>query len=71
MMVMSAALGATAGVLGLYVSWYTDLAAGGVIVLTATALFLASLVLSPKSGLLAGLLRGRDARAGEAARVNA
>ncbi|HXH20793.1 MAG TPA: metal ABC transporter permease [Dehalococcoidia bacterium] len=71
MMVLSAALGATAGVLGLYVSWYTDLAAGGVIVLTATALFLASLVLSPKSGLLAGFLRGRDARAGEAARVNA
>jgi manganese/iron transport system permease protein len=67
MMVMSAVLGAAAGVLGLYVSWYTDLAAGGVIVLTATAGFLASLVLSPKGGLLAGLWRREAIAPDEAA----
>jgi len=57
MMVLSAFLGAAAGVLGLYISWYTDLAAGGVIVLTATSFFLATLVLSPRGGLLSGALR--------------
>jgi manganese/iron transport system permease protein len=57
MMALSAFLGAASGVVGLYISWYTDLAAGGVIVLTATAFFLATLVLSPRSGLAANLLR--------------
>jgi manganese/iron transport system permease protein len=56
MMVVSALLGAAAGVTGLYLSWYTDLAAGGMIVLTATAGFLIAFVLSPRHGLLA---RGR------------
>jgi manganese/iron transport system permease protein len=65
MMALSALLGAASGVVGLYISWYTDLAAGGVIVLTATAFFLATLVLSPKSGLVANLLRSRGLRAGE------
>jgi len=59
MMVLSALLGAAAGVLGLYISWYTDLAAGGVIVLTATSFFLATLLLSPRGGLLSGALRRR------------
>jgi manganese/iron transport system permease protein len=44
MMPLSAFLGAASGVVGLYVSWHTDLAAGGMIVLTATAFFLAALV---------------------------
>jgi manganese/iron transport system permease protein len=57
MMALSAFLGAASGVVGLYISWYTDLAAGGVIVLTATAFFLATLALSPRSGLAANLLR--------------
>jgi manganese/iron transport system permease protein len=56
MMVVSALLGAAAGVTGLYLSWYTDLAAGGMIVLTATAGFLIAFVLSPRHGLIA---RGR------------
>jgi manganese/iron transport system permease protein len=43
MMPLSAFLGAASGVVGLYVSWHTDLAAGGMIVLTATAFFLAAL----------------------------
>ena len=60
MMVLSAFLGAAAGVAGLYISWYTDLAAGGVIVLTATAVFLAALVLSPR-GLVGRVLRSAKA----------
>ncbi|HWO73741.1 MAG TPA: metal ABC transporter permease [Dehalococcoidia bacterium] len=44
MMLLSAALGAGAGVVGLYASWHTDLAAGGMIVLTATSFFAAALL---------------------------
>jgi manganese/iron transport system permease protein len=66
MMALSAFLGAAAGVLGLYISWHTDLAAGGMIVLTATGFFLAALILSPRHGLLSNLLQGR-ASAGETA----
>lgn len=51
MQVLSPAIGATAGVTGLYISWHTDLAAGGTIVLTATSFFLLAMVLSPKHGL--------------------
>ena len=51
MMPLGALLGAASGVLGLYISWHTDLAAGGMIVLTATAFFMTALLLS--------LLRGR------------
>jgi manganese/iron transport system permease protein len=61
MMVVSAFLGATAGVLGLYISWYTDLAAGGTIVLTATGIFLVALVLAPRHGLVRKLLTRREA----------
>lgn len=57
MMVLSAFLGAAAGVVGLYISWYQDLAAGGTIVLTATGFFLLTLLFSPKSGILASMLR--------------
>lgn len=57
MMMLSAFLGAAAGVVGLYISWYQDLAAGGTIVLTATGFFLLTLLFSPKSGILASMLR--------------
>jgi manganese/iron transport system permease protein len=56
MMALSAFLGALAGVVGLYASWYTDLAAGGMIVLTATVIFFVALLLSPKHGLLRQVL---------------
>jgi manganese/iron transport system permease protein len=44
MMPLSSLIGATSGVLGLYISWHTDLAAGGMIVLTATGFFVAALL---------------------------
>jgi manganese/iron transport system permease protein len=50
MMPLSALLGASAGVLGLYISWHTDLAAGGMIVLTATSFFLTALLYTALRG---------------------
>jgi manganese/iron transport system permease protein len=67
MMLLSSLFGAISGVLGLYVSWHTDLAAGGMIVLTATAWFMAALVLSPRHGLLTRLLRTHTVPAEEPA----
>lgn len=53
MMMLSAAIGAGSGVVGLYVSYHGGFSAGATIVLTATAVFLVSLVLAPKHGMLA------------------
>lgn len=60
MMPLSALIGAASGVLGLYISWHTDLAAGGMIVLTATGFFIAALLFN------AGRARLRRGRAAEA-----
>ena len=57
LLVGGALLGAAEGVVGLYVSWHADVAAGGAIVLVATAAFFAALLLSPQHGLLARGLR--------------
>jgi manganese/iron transport system permease protein len=62
MMPLSSLLGASAGVAGLYLSWHTDLAAGGMIVLTATGFFIAALLVSS----LRGLRRHQVAAAGPA-----
>ena len=59
MMALSALLGAFSGVAGLYISWHTDLAAGGTIVLTATAIFVVAMLLAPRHGLIAQVTRGR------------
>ncbi|HLF72172.1 MAG TPA: metal ABC transporter permease [Dehalococcoidia bacterium] len=61
MMVVSAVIGALSGVIGLYLSWHTDLAAGGMIVLTATGIFLVTLLFAPRHGLLTRMLRTRNA----------
>ena len=50
-------LGAAEGIAGLYVSWHADVAAGGAIVLVATAAFFLALLLSPGHGLLTRGLR--------------
>ena len=59
MMPLSALIGAASGVIGLYISWHTDFAAGGTIVLTATGIFLAVALFSPRHGLVASVFRGR------------
>jgi ABC-type Mn2+/Zn2+ transport system permease subunit len=46
MMGVGAAIGATSAVIGLYLSYYTDLPSGPAIVLTATAIFFVALVAS-------------------------
>lgn len=64
MMLLGAGFGALAGVLGLYVSYYGQVAPGGTIVLIATLLFFGVFVVSPKHGLLASwLARRRPLRA--------
>ncbi len=40
MMLVSAALGALSSIVGLYISYYPDIASGSAIVLTATTFFL-------------------------------
>ena len=52
MIVLSAALGVLSGLVGLFVSYHADLAAGGTIVLVATGVFIAVWLLAPEHGLL-------------------
>ena len=59
MMGLSAAFGGLAGVGGLLISYHTDLAAGGTIVLATTVWFAVSLLVAPRHGLL---FRGRARR---------
>ncbi len=59
MMFLSGLFGALAGIIGLIISYHTDLAAGGTIVLTVTAWFGISLLIAPRHGLLGRLLGRR------------
>lgn len=58
MMLLAAIIGALASVIGLYVSYYLNLASGAVIVLTATAFFLLAFLFAPGRGLVWEKLRG-------------
>jgi manganese/iron transport system permease protein len=59
MMAWSAAVALFSGLVGLYVSYHFDTAAGGTIVLTATACFLIALVFAPDHGLISARLQAR------------
>jgi manganese/iron transport system permease protein len=60
MMALSALIGALSGVLGLYISYHQDVAAGGTIVLVATGIFGLTWLLAPDHGFIATrLIRGR------------
>jgi ABC-type Mn2+/Zn2+ transport system permease subunit len=52
MMLLGAALGAAGSVVGLYLSFYANIASGPAIVLTETLLFLLVLFVGPRRGLL-------------------
>jgi manganese/iron transport system permease protein len=52
MMVLSASIGAVSGVVGLYLSYYRNIASGPAIVLVATAIFGATFLLAPGRGVL-------------------
>lgn len=55
MMAVSAGLGALSAVGGLYASYYLNVATGGAIVLTATALFVLVYLLAPERGVISRL----------------
>jgi len=59
MLALSAAIGATSGVIGLVVSYHADIAAGGTIVLVATAFFGMAWLLAPGYGFVASRIAGR------------
>ena len=61
MMAVSAAVGVLASVVGLYLSYYLDIASGAAVVLVATAAFLAAYVAAPRRGLIARRLGRRAA----------
>jgi len=56
---LSSLLGAAAGVIGLYISYHQDVAAGGTIVLVSTGGFLLAWLLSPGHGLVTTRLMRR------------
>jgi manganese/iron transport system permease protein len=52
MMIVSAIIGAFSSILGLYLSFYLNIASGAAIVLVATAFFLLAFLLAPRRGLI-------------------
>jgi manganese/iron transport system permease protein len=56
MMALSAAFGAICGMIGLFISFHTDLAAGATIVMVVTAWFGISFLVAPRHGMLARLM---------------
>ncbi len=52
MMVLAAIIGATSGILGLYLSFYVNIASGPAIVLVCTSLFLLAFLFSPQQGVI-------------------
>jgi manganese/iron transport system permease protein len=59
MMLLSSSIGVASGVIGLFISYHQDVAAGGTIVLVATAIFGLVWLLAPRHGLLASRLPRR------------
>ena len=52
MMLASALIGAFSGVVGLYVSFYLNVASGAAVVLVATLIFLLVFIFAPGRGLV-------------------
>jgi ABC-type Mn2+/Zn2+ transport system permease subunit len=52
MMSLSAVLGAVSSVIGLYVSYYANIASGAAVVLVATGFFLLAFIFAPGRGLV-------------------
>ena len=59
MMILSPVLGASGGLVGLYLSWALDVPTGATIVLVLTACFVLAWVFAPRHGVLARTLRER------------
>ncbi len=52
MMALSALIGAVSGVMGLYLSYYVNVASGAAVVLVATGLFMLAFLFSPRQGIV-------------------
>lgn len=63
MMVLATVVGVGSAVIGLYISFWQDVASGATIVLVQTAAFLAVLLLGPRSGLVGRVRRQREMEA--------
>ena len=61
MMALSATIGALSGVVGLYLSFYINIASGPAIVLVCTAAFLLAFIFSPRQGVIKRLVLNRQA----------
>jgi manganese/iron transport system permease protein len=59
MMLLSSAIGMLSGVVGLFISYHRDVAAGGTIVLVATGIFMLVWLVAPSSGVITSQLRRR------------
>lgn len=57
---LACALGAVAGVTGIFIGYDRDTSAGGIIVLTATAMFFAAWLLAPRHGIIPASLARRN-----------
>lgn len=57
MAVLAGTIGAVSGVIGLYVSWYQQVASGAAIVLAATALFFLAWLFAPRAGVITPRVR--------------
>jgi manganese/iron transport system permease protein len=62
MMALSATIGAASGVVGLYLSFYINIASGPAIVLVCTAAFLLAFIFSPRQGVIKRLVLNRQAQ---------
>jgi manganese/iron transport system permease protein len=60
MMALSAAIGVISGIVGLFISYHRDVAAGGTIVLVATGIFMVVWLLGPSHGVVMTWLRQRQ-----------
>lgn len=61
MMLVSAACGAFSAIVGLYLSYYVNIASGAAIVLVCTALFILAFIFAPRRGLIKRLWHRRSA----------
>ena len=58
MMLVAAAVGATSSIVGLYLSYYANVASGAAIVLVCTCFFLLAYIFAPRRGYIWVVLRG-------------
>lgn len=60
MMALAATIGAASGVIGLYLSFYANIASGPAIVLVCTAAFLLAFLFSPRQGVIRRAMNNRQ-----------